>query len=758
MFSLYDEGIRWLRFVGYNTGVPDNFVHIQLNRSDIASFPHAEYPGRVISTSSVTARSIEPPGEATSCPFTYDFTLSSSEAALLILPKGAENCKLRKRQIFRDVAIRNAADWYNFAEQHLGRIITHDSLYLITGLYKTSSWSVAAFHQATGTAQSSAQFKASQVGDRNNVSCTWETMRALDWRVGPQIDVRIPNQSVFISGFKIAIRESILGRKRVEVEVDTPPARSRSLRFSIGGSGPGHSRAGNLWRRLVSKGGSGGRQSAEKTLPETCQIEIPLTISSSAPQSDDAGATGDVTINHIPQPLQSLHPSDVINRYLLSKEPSASVAITHDSQWTILFEKGLSKLEDLGHDDRLEKIMSENYRLISQEGRIVLTMHLTVNSDSSLQRMDIDDAARKAWKKDKLDDAEEILSKQLIHRMGSDHSAFANRALVRARLHHWDAALRDAETSIDIQPSVTAHVAKGFALFGQQKYASGVHAFNAALHECDDCDKVIVSLVKSIVLFEVGYHAESMASIAELIEHCPVELKSACSAAHAEMYVRLATLATKDEGYDRALQLLTCAQSLGPFHVVPELAIVSLICGWRFDNLQFSAHQQKCEVLYAVGRTREGGESLLKMINTFGEDVYKSGPITKWVSGEFILHQFGCRAFKIAVDFTQRCLSTPESDGDLKAALRDETTVPHAILILATPTPLLREWAKATLVSSEWKDALIAAVSVSVPACSGIPRGPDNIALEFAVPRFTVFRARVFPPNGGRIGGADKRA
>ena len=43
---------------------------------------------------------------------------------------------------------------------------------------------------------------------------------------------------------------------------------------------------------------------------------------------------------------------------------------------------------------------------------------------------------------------------------------------------------------------MTAHVAKGFALFGQQKYALAVHAFNVALRECDVRDKVFVSLVK----------------------------------------------------------------------------------------------------------------------------------------------------------------------------------------------------------------------------------------------------------------------
>lgn len=62
--------------------------------------------------------------------------------------------------------------------------------------------------------------------------------------------------------------------------------------------------------------------------------------------------------------IQSFHPSDVVNRYLLSKvcmlrlfmnkrslttmpviqEPSAGVAITHDSQWSTLFEKARCQL------------------------------------------------------------------------------------------------------------------------------------------------------------------------------------------------------------------------------------------------------------------------------------------------------------------------------------------------------------------------------------------------------------------------------
>ena len=56
--------------------------------------------------------------------------------------------------------------------------------------------------------------------------------------------------------------------------------------------------------------------------------------------------------------------------------------------------------------------------------------------------------------------------------------------------------------------------------------------------------------------------------------------------------------------------------------------------------------QRLCEALYAAGRTKDAGESLLKMLDTFGKERYMSGPLTKWISGEFVFNKFGCRAFE----------------------------------------------------------------------------------------------------------------
>ena len=80
----------------------------------------------------------------------YQFTLSSREGAVLILPEGAECCHLRNERPFLEAATQHAVDWYTFAEQRLGRIISHDSLYLITGFYKARSWSLPAYQQGAG--------------------------------------------------------------------------------------------------------------------------------------------------------------------------------------------------------------------------------------------------------------------------------------------------------------------------------------------------------------------------------------------------------------------------------------------------------------------------------------------------------------------------------------------------------------------------------------------------------------------------------
>ena len=120
-----------------------------------------------------------------------------------------------------------------------------------------------------------------------------------------------------------------------------------------------------------------------------------------------------------------------------------------------------------------------------------------------------------------------------------------------------------------------------------------------------------------------------------------------------------------------------------------------------------------------------------------------SGPITEWIFGE---STFTCLFLCMKVfplDFTRLCLSAPGSDGGgaSEAAQHDNTPTPHATLNLPTPTPLLREWAKAALTRRSWRDALIAATSVSISFYPGTPRGIETLmVLQFTLPKVTIYR------------------
>ena len=59
--------------------------------------------------------------------------------------------------------------------------------------------------------------------------------------------------------------------------------------------------------------------------------------------------------------------------------------------------------------------------------------------------------------------------------------------------------------------------------------------------------------------------------------------------------------------------------------------------------------QRLCDSLYAAGRMKDAGESLLKMTNTIDEEGSMSDPFIKWVSGEFMFYLFVCYTLNLFV-------------------------------------------------------------------------------------------------------------
>ena len=133
------------------------------------------------------------------------------EGAILVLPEGSDQHNLRNYLVFQKEALLNGKAWYEFAVTRLGRTtISPDSLYLITGFHKTSSWSLAAFNNAGRSLNFDVHFTAGNIINGNVTAVyTWQMSSTVPCRVGPDPFEGKKNQTVFICGIKIATRRSI---------------------------------------------------------------------------------------------------------------------------------------------------------------------------------------------------------------------------------------------------------------------------------------------------------------------------------------------------------------------------------------------------------------------------------------------------------------------------------------------------------------------------------------------------------------------
>ncbi|KAJ7825821.1 hypothetical protein B0H14DRAFT_2210228, partial [Mycena olivaceomarginata] len=129
--SLYDPANRF--------GVPRGFERIHLGPEDIASRPEYHDPGSHVSNTTINKRRLGVDAGAV-----VEISTSSKETAVLLLPNGASRANLRPLDKFRNYAIKNAQRWYEFVNGSLERRVENGDLYLVTGMDKSSSWSIAA--------------------------------------------------------------------------------------------------------------------------------------------------------------------------------------------------------------------------------------------------------------------------------------------------------------------------------------------------------------------------------------------------------------------------------------------------------------------------------------------------------------------------------------------------------------------------------------------------------------------------------------
>ncbi|KAF8415520.1 hypothetical protein L210DRAFT_3585881, partial [Boletus edulis BED1] len=156
-----------------------------------------------------------------------------------------------------------------------------------------------------------------------------------------------------------------------------------------------------------------------------------------------------------------------------------------------------------------------------------------------------------------------------------NHHVLASRALVRAQLRRWDAALVDAEMAINIQPSVIGYVAKSIALVGKGEKYKCYAACDIASEYFHSSHVSFLLLIKAIILFMAGEHRNAISRMDDLIAAVPLD--SMCYVVQAYMYTRLGNSQMQCNDYEGAIQSFERARAQMQYHTTRPLFVVSLV-------------------------------------------------------------------------------------------------------------------------------------------------------------------------------------
>ncbi|KAF8131624.1 hypothetical protein EV363DRAFT_1417036 [Boletus edulis] len=188
------------------------------DHEDVQVRPNEDLPGGVVSTCPTRVIQLNGTADARDCTstvgagFSVQFTSSKAEGAMLVLPHGTEKRDLLTTRKLERVARENARSWYSFACANLGRHVNNNSLFIVTGHHKASSWCLASFSQAAGTTELSLSLQAGPVIRASvGAGCNWDTRDSASVRAGPgdEFDETCCNQAIFLRGLTITHRRGL---------------------------------------------------------------------------------------------------------------------------------------------------------------------------------------------------------------------------------------------------------------------------------------------------------------------------------------------------------------------------------------------------------------------------------------------------------------------------------------------------------------------------------------------------------------------
>ncbi|KAJ8079802.1 hypothetical protein PM082_016624 [Marasmius tenuissimus] len=261
---------------------------------------------------------------------------------------------------FSALTHEHGASWYQWVNETLGRDAENGELYLITGFDKTNSYENAVVHSRATTKSCSLAFTTGGLGAEGRLRLSKTTGHEALFTSRCSSEETHQNQSLFVRGFRISVRQGILALLGSKVKVAST---CKSPRSDVLGRSPGGTPfASSSMFSNRSSGGSWslGGSPSPRTTPTSSVYDSDSDSDSCSSISSDDSTTSIEEDDFLPE-SRIYHPLVAINDYILITRKDANVVVTHDDDWISLLDRELDG-DDMPNDSvliaRLENMMS----------------------------------------------------------------------------------------------------------------------------------------------------------------------------------------------------------------------------------------------------------------------------------------------------------------------------------------------------------------------------------------------------------------
>ncbi|KAG2155339.1 WD40-repeat-containing domain protein [Suillus bovinus] len=188
----------------------------------------------------------------------------------------------------------------------------------------------------------------------------------------------------------------------------------------------------------------------------------------------------------------------------------------------------------------------------------------------------------------------------------SVYTCYVHRAIVFVRLREWDAALEDADKSVNIQRSALGLMLKGIALYGKKQMKEASRAFDRALQLASrDSTSHLLFLIKAIALFNANEHDEAIMHVKDMAEaslNNDADLR-ACNVVQTYFYAEMALAGSEGNIHDKAIEYITTAIKIATACSLETMDIsvyteFDVLFGWMLKSLWQKINKYRCLILF----------------------------------------------------------------------------------------------------------------------------------------------------------------